>query len=215
MRRNHPSRNDGGMDRRDLIKKGVAAGAVAWTAPMVTPGTALATIGGGGVATAKCAGNTLVCFRWTRTSSSPNSCNTFRMIDMTLFRATDSCPCTPPFPQKNEPGCVDFVGKSFTFQHENGTLRTSTVLGTDGGFTVSDVFPGTWTATTTFRAVTSCFDRDGDRVWYDCYYTMRFAIASGTTACNTTFPVTKTCTILPTPADPCGFTSPMTDVCAI
>jgi hypothetical protein len=192
------------MHRRDVLKKAAAAGAVVWTAPLITSSPVLA----GPVATAKCAGNTLVCFKWIRNSgSSPNSCSTFTMYSMELFNATSTCPCTPVGGvKKNEPGCIVYPS-TITFRHTDGTLATSSSLQSDGGFTVTGVKPGLWTSTTTMYAVSSCLDRDGDKVWYECEYTIRFQIGSGTSGCETvamdsSLGPPKVCQIRATSANP-------------
>jgi hypothetical protein len=182
-----------------VLKKAAAAGAVVWTAPLITSSPVLA----GPVATAKCAGNTLVCFKWIRNStSSPNSCSTFTMYSMELFNATSSCPCTPVGGVKqNAPGCIDYPS-TITFKHTNGTTRTSSSLQSDGGFTISSMFAGTWTSTSTFYAVSSCLDRDGDKVWYECEYTIQIVIGSGDNNCNTQVNPSKVCQIRSTSANP-------------
>jgi hypothetical protein len=56
------------MDRRDLLKRGAVAGAVAWTAPTILSGTAYAAEGGGG--TPKCRPDiSLTCTRFQCTNN--------------------------------------------------------------------------------------------------------------------------------------------------
>ncbi|MDQ3176058.1 MAG: twin-arginine translocation signal domain-containing protein [Actinomycetota bacterium] len=136
-----------GIDRRAALKKAAAAGAVAWTAPIVLSSTASAQV----VCTLRCAPTVAATVTGTATS---RPCNPLLppgqqpiLFDITINRGGGAtCPC----------------GGNPTFM-----VNPSVVAAIQNQ-------PGNSTSTFTVIITVTCLDRDGDRVSRECTATGTF-----------------------------------------
>lgn len=164
-----------GMDRRSALRKAAVAGAVAWSAPMIS--STVQAAGGNDICTPKCAGTPFVCFRYLE-SSSPGPCDTWEMFSMDLFSVAN-CGCGG----STAGGCLILPG-SWSF--DNGSTAA---IETDGGFTVTGLPTNiVLTSTNTLEARMFCVDRKGDRVW--TYSTYNLVLTKND--CTRSFGVIKT-----------------------
>lgn len=193
---------DGVVDRRRMLKRAAAAGAVVWTAPLVTSSVASAA---NNICTAKCAGTPVTCFNYLRTSTTP--CSTWVMNSMTLF--PNSCPCGG----STIAGCLTWPS-SITFS--GGGYSSTVAVSAAGAFTLNDLPTSvTVTAGALLTARMYCLDRNGDRVWTTCTYRLSLvregcerSIAGFGKTC--TYPSSNTCG----PNDGgCASTSPTVTSC--